>query len=120
MKNSVTSIFLNSILTISLVLCSVSANIEDDFASIDYAFNRLGTETTSAPAPAPVVPGGNKRSMIILSYSMLTSATIVFTFFFWTLRSQIYDLMVKVCLQFEFEFAFAFVFKSIDLLYDCL
>lgn len=53
-------------------------------------------DTTSAPSPSPVPSGGNERSIIILSWMIISVGIIVLTFFFWTMKTQIKDFIIKV------------------------
>jgi hypothetical protein len=53
-------------------------------------------DTTNAPSPATVPGGGNERSIIILSWIIISVGIVVLTFFFWTMKTQIKDFIIKV------------------------
>lgn len=56
-------------------------------------------EESAAPSPSPVPGGGNERSAIILSWIIISVGIIVLTFFFWTMKTQIKDFIIKVSLS---------------------
>ena len=89
-----TSILRYAILAASMMLISASEN-DDGFkqklvedTTKDYSGLRGDGEPSS--------PGGNERSIIILSYALVIVILIVLTNFFWTLRKQIKEVITKV------------------------
>ena len=67
--------------------------------AVDQARDKMldGNETltpTSTPIPSAAT---NEKSLIILSWSMFCVGMLVLTFFIWNIRTQIKNLLVKVC-----------------------
>jgi len=96
--------FTDSLLQLILLTLCVSISRADDLTDDgldsklevmkEHLSPSLRGDGTSAPATVP--EGGSERAIVILSWLIVSVGMIVVTFFFWTLKTQIKEFIVKV------------------------